>query len=287
MQRVKKFRSTHFWLPLFCQAQIFPFSLALIFHPKKTVTHLSPFSNDIHRPIRLSTLLKNVSIFYFPAGLLGIPPRSPPRSLTSYFPSGSYRKINPPRPFHCFASPFSCSLPRFLYLSLLPAHTRDPFSSLSATFYSSHAQQRATRSSLYSVHFQLRPHIISNISPFFSSPSAFHRSLPEQLYGTLIQPPLSKYLNKSNHLHPSLLLASTFPSFFIAFTISVPNPALVVTFSILYLHPSTHFTQNKVNLSLPVSAVSSRMTFDCSPSYLNQLNSLCPHRSPSLLEISF
>lgn len=89
----------------------------------------------------------------------------------------------------------------------------------------------------------------SNISPCKSFPHSPHRSLSAQLYDTLLEPSLSEYFHKSNpciHFHYLLALCH----FFLAFDSSVPSFAIVVPFSVLYLHLSTISQRAKYSLAI-------------------------------------
>lgn len=177
------------------------------------MTHLFSLSNAISFQVHLRTPLGN-SFFVFPSTLLANSSLRSTASLTSYFPPGYFTKqILPSLP--------STSL---LFSALLyPASSIPVFSSsLSATLPSLclHSLPHPTHSEEPPAHLRTSSSLndgfafFSNILPFTSFAYVPQRSLPRQLYGNLLKPYLSMYLNKSNHSYPSPLLFLTFSSFF-------------------------------------------------------------------------
>lgn len=91
--------------------------------------------------------------------------------------------------------------------------TSNCFSFLSTRFCSSHAQQRTSRSCSYPVHSQLRLRILFEYLPFNSSPYVLHRSLPSQLFKTLLESPFFGMLLQSISSLPVSITGPAFSSF--------------------------------------------------------------------------
>lgn len=84
--------------------------LALLdFHRQKTMTHISPFSNNIRSQIHLLTLPEHFSLCSFPTHSPRIPLHAAPRNITGDFPPGWFCKKT------LYISPLFAHFHPFLY----------------------------------------------------------------------------------------------------------------------------------------------------------------------------